>query len=317
MWSLYPDPQTVIDEYFFSHIAGYVLTGGAVLSADDTECIFTYNGTSITVKKPLRGYTSIVKMPLYYSRRADGSIGIFDAGTAYDRRVAECTFEHDQEDHNKLIGFFTDTTLGRGNNVTLTLGSGSGWFPFGPDLGDVGDFTIKLIDMQPSGQSMHPYKYWTTGMRFSYISGPSPSYSIPSVTDWGNLQIGTVQNLRYPESTFNTKYNYAIGNYVAMDGNVQSIDLGNDADSYETQFILPGTQSGIANVINYLINTPRNPAYKTYDNFNVITQINNFIFGEENASSGTYPVQLLSNELVVKHINHDQFELDLKLKLVS
>jgi hypothetical protein len=99
----------------------------------------------ITVDTPQWGYTSTLKLPLWYSERADGSIGIYDAGTSYDRRVCDCVFQLNATDTAILVAFCRNSARGRGNSVKMTLSSGSGFFPFGPDFGDPGDLSVQWI----------------------------------------------------------------------------------------------------------------------------------------------------------------------------
>ena len=273
------------------------------------------DATTIDLKTPLWKYETKIKMPLSYSQRADGTTGIFDAGTAYDLRTCKCTFLNDVTDHGALVDFLRNSLQGRGRDVGLSFPSGNGFFPFGPDLGDAGTFTIRVLDFEPSEQLMKPFKWWKDVLVLQLISGPTPSYSLPSVTEYGNLQVGNVTNFRYPQTTFKTKYNYAVNNTTLFSG-VDQIDLGENADSWAVTFGLTSTESACAVLTNYLMTTPRNPSGKTYNTFPIITQSNTFIFGEENSSAGSYDVLLIDGEFELIHVAHDIFETSLKVKQV-
>lgn len=279
---------------------------------------FTNGLNSVAVDAPEFGYECQVRMPLIFSERMNKTVGVFDAGAIYDNRFCMCRFLLNAADSLAFVTFFNDVTKGRGNDVTLSLGAtASGFFPFGPDLGDIGDFTVRLLTMKPSGQLLEPLRWWRLDATFLLISGPSPAYSLPSSVDYGNIQIGTIQNLRYPEGTFESEAIYSVENIPLSSPGAEVVDLGNAADSHRVAFTLNATQAAMANLVNYLVTTPRDSVNKTYNPFNIITQSNQFIYGIQNSGSGTYSSHLLSNVLSIKHNNFDQFDLDLNLRMVA
>jgi hypothetical protein len=88
----------------------------------------TQGASSITIKEPYFMYTSTLRMGLHYSR-VYGGYKIRDDGVAYDTRICNIdTWLLSEDDQFKLFNFLNDMSKGRGNNITLTLASGSGFF---------------------------------------------------------------------------------------------------------------------------------------------------------------------------------------------
>lgn len=275
--------------------------------------------TTLELDPPLWGYKTTIKMPLYQSERADGSVGVFDAGVNYDRRVCECTFQVNFTDAGSIIAFFRDKVLGRGNQVTLTLPAftpfdGCRWFPFGPDKGDYGVYTVQIVDLKPSGQQIDPFRWWNITMKMLYIDGPEPEYSLPAATDYGNIQIGDVSYLRYPESTFQSEALYNIDQRVLMGGSAGVVDNGYDADQWRVTFELSGTRKKFAELLNYLTVVNRNATTKLYPELNIVTQDYQFIFGRENSGAGAYSALLLNKVLDVTHVNFDLYKMQLSFQ---
>lgn len=290
------------------------------VSANDAE-------NRLEVDTPLWGYTTSVLLPLTYSQKGNGQVGVFDAGTEYDARVCKCIFQLDKTTAEEFIRFFRDPLAGRGNNIVMELpinasGERIGWFPFGPDYGDYGRFIVHVLNVKPSPQLMEPFLWWEIEIEIVYNSGPSPAFSLPSPVDYGTLQIGTVTTLRYPESTFQSTAIYGINETVLFGGNVGTVDNGAYADSWKTTFELQGTRSKITELINYLVTVPRDPINKTYSPISIVTLDNQFMFGLEGAAAdddggNTYSAQLLNKEIIVTHIDFDLYNVTLEFLMVE
>jgi len=292
-----------------------------------TSASYDTDNVTLELDTPLWGYTTTLKLPLEYAQRANGTVGIFDAGAVYDNRVCECTFQVNKTDAESIVEFFRDSLKGRGNNIDLALPaptgfSGCGWFPFGPDKGDYGHYTVHVMNMVPSQQLIEPLLYWNITLTIVFIDGPTPDYTFPTPVDYGNLQIGTVNYLRYPQNNFKVNSLYGLTEQLLYGKNVGVVDMGQPADTWRTTFDLEGTRSKITEFINYLVTVPRDTTNKTYSPITVVTQNNTFIFGMEGngtADDGgnTYTVQLLSKDIKIRHVNFDLYKVSLELLMVA
>lgn len=276
-----------------------------------TTITFSNGANSVTVNTPQYGYTARPIMSLKYARLSSPTYDIWDNGVSYDVRL--CTMSRfllNTSDQSNLNAFFSDASKGRGNTVNMALGSKStGFYPFGPDKGDVGTFTVKAINYDQTGQLLKPWKYWETDITFLMIT--APAYSLPAETNDGNLQIGTVTGIKYPQDAYNSTTEYAIDTLVTLGGSGYEVDRSTDADRYETSFQIEGKQNKIAALVDYIMVTAR------ASNFTMITSTDNYPFGHDKGGNGTYTVQLLSPELRIVHMGFNRFMVDFKLNFIS
>lgn len=274
--------------------------------------IFDDGSNTATVPNPQYGYKSVVKMPITHSERGDGTVGIYDAGTGYDRRMcSELTFYLTIAQQNSLNALFNDSSKGRGTDVELQLGTGSGFFPFLPDYGDDGNFDVRVINYEQTDRRHQPWGLFRTDLTLQMIN--SPAFSITDNLDDGNLQIGTVTGVKYPQGGYNPGVVYAIDHTVVMDGTAYDFDYGTTADTYEADFDISGNAGKIGSLINYLLSTtPRNNSYQ----FSCVFPSGTYPFGRDKGA-GTHTVQCLNKTFEVNHYEFDQFSFPLRLRWVS
>lgn len=268
----------------------------------------TYSGNSITIQQPYFGYSTEIVMGLHYSKTTSG-YKIGDDGAAYDYRICNIpVWMLDYTDQLALSDFFNDITKGRGNNFTMTLASGSGFFPFGADKGDEGSFTCSLLDHQKGGVIQQPYLQHENSFKVVLVT--APAYTPASAEDEGGLSIGTVTTLR-PFQVFPRPTNYQnIVREITRGGVVGSVDIGSTADFVETDIDLEMREGNCAALITYLTTT-RN------SQFNITGATNQYLFGIDYSYDGTYTVKNLTNRIIITHDNYDRFTTSLKLFLVS
>jgi hypothetical protein len=271
-----------------------------------TKITFTSNDSTAQILTPQWGYQAVISMSMSAFRGGAGEISWWDNGSTYDTRRCKASFKLNATDAGAIDTFLTDPARGRGADITLSLGStGSGFFPFGPDKGDRGNFVIRETAYSAGGQLHSPWLWWSADLEMAMVS--SPTYNLPSQSDDGNLQVGNVTGLRYPQAGYEPSAQYAVTNIITRGGQGYSVDRGQSGDVYETGFKLSGSQAKISAVVNHLVNTVRG------DNFNIVTQAKNFPLGRAKQESGTFQVKLASPDLVVTHTGFDKFELDLQL----
>ena len=122
--------------------------------------IFTCGTDTVEVDAPQYGYETELKLGLRYKEHAGAKWGIYDRTSAYDYRILKsATFQLSAADQALLNAFFLSPDVARGETVSMDLGDKpTGFFPFGPDKGDVGTFTVRVLSYVQSGMLLSPYK---------------------------------------------------------------------------------------------------------------------------------------------------------------
>ena len=267
----------------------------------------TQGGNTITVKAPEYGYDTTIGMNLHYSRVQNG-YKVGDDGATYDSRY--CTVPSwlmDSTDMLELSEFFNKLDKGRGQDFTLGLGSGSGFFPFGADKGDVGDFICSLWDHKKGGAMFSPFRYFQNSMTFYMVS--APAYSPGAAETEGTLSIGTVTTLRHPQTLPKPMHEQGIIRAVSRGGSVSSVDLGGSGDVYESDLDLTMKRGNCAALITYL--TGASSAGRAGD-ITVVSPSGSWLFGIDQLSAGTYTTKLLTPEIKIKHESTNRFSTTLK-----
>jgi len=257
-------------------------------------------------------------MPIAYASRRGEPYGTFDASTTYDmRKCLGASFDLTQSAMDDLADLLRDTDKGRGEDLTLQLGTTSGFFPFGPDKGDTGDFTVRVTNFTPGGQRHKPWLYW--GPTLDMVMVSNPAYSVSDDMDDGQLQVGTVTGLRYPQAGYRQSIDYAVQNTVTWDSTGHSLDMGANADGYESDCTFSGNTGKMGALVAYLVGTARGN-----DNVSFVASANNYPFGVDMGGSGSFTVQFLYTareddrvKLRMNHVSFDQWTLDTRMRFVS
>lgn len=272
------------------------------------EIAFTCGATEVVVNAPEFGYTSEVKLPLDFIRLDNGTVEIRDEGTKYDKRSCACECYLTTAQQVALNTLINST--GRGQDLVLTLPAGSGFFPFLPDKGDDGPFTVALqLDGTPAIQQA-PFKYFKCRLKLTN-TGSYPAYALPAEVADGPWTIGNVADLRMPPSLFipNQVYGVAVG--FTESGVSRYLDRGSGADYASTQFGLLCNESKAAALIYDLTSVQRASA------FNVTTADSFYAYGVDHTASAIYSVRMISDTITVKHNRYNEFELSLDLQRIA
>ena len=260
--------------------------------------------TGYNLPTPEWGYEVSINTALIHTEHLPYGYGIWDNGVVNVSRILKATWLLNATDTDTLLAIFDDINKGRGQSVEIKLGTEpTGFYPFGPDHGDVGDFDCRMINIDINSVMAEPWQYFKTEMTF--VEESNPSYSLPSEISEGDLQIGTITNLRYPPSMPKSRTRYGFSTQLAYDGTPYTVDKTNGFDYNATTLNMICNQSKAAALIDHLINTVRNN-YLT-----IISQSNNYIFGQPGGSNDTYTCQWLDSILNIKHTTYDRFEFDL------
>jgi hypothetical protein len=271
---------------------------------------FLNGANSITIPLPLYGYTVDISMSFKISVAADGTRTIWDdtAALVPDKRILSgCKFQLSASYQHAFQDFLTDETLGRCENIIMRLGATpTGFYPFGPDLGDVGDFTCRIIENETAGALFSPWLHFESGLSFTLVT--PPSYSLPDIVSEGSFQIGTVTGLRLPQAGFKVERENNFKTVATNTGAPYSIDGLTASDQYLTSWSQEGNASLAGALISFLKSTSGRGADIT-----IIAPTKYYMKGAENNSGGTYTTKLLSNVLSITHNRFDEFSIPMNV----
>jgi hypothetical protein len=221
------------------------------------EVTFTSGVTSITIDAPQYGYNCELVMGLHKARAANGNVTIYDDGSAYDHRLCHVNWSLDELDAIALSNFLGNTA--RGENVTMTLSNTkSGFYPFGPDKGNVGAFTVRPVSWSEGGWGMQPYGYFDISVDLLMVT--APSYSVPTGRTEGVLSIGTISGLRWPDPGFSPTPDQGLSHQISRSGVPYVEDRTHKAESWVVDFPLRSCTANAAKLIEYIVGTVRGNA---------------------------------------------------------
>jgi hypothetical protein len=263
---------------------------------------------SIQIPQPLFGYQVELSMSFKVIAAADGTRTSWDdtAALVPDKRtLSGLNFQLSYTDQAALQAFLNDAAKGRCETIILRLGATpTGFYPFGPDLGDVGDFTCGILQNAPGGALLDPWLHFPTGLILTLVT--APAYSLPTVVPQGNFQIGTVTGLSFPQAGFAVERE---NNWLTMATNTgvpYSVDGKTATDRWTSAFTNNGNASVSGALIAFLKSTSGRGADIT-----VVAPDKFYMFGAENGARGTYTTRLLDNKLVITHNRFDEFSVPL------
>jgi len=264
--------------------------------------------TTYTVNAPQYGYTVNVVLPFHFQKVSPKGYRVWDDGTAYGYRECECTFIASTTAAAALIDILRSATKFRGVPGIIRLAAGSGFYPAGPDYGDVGDFGASIIEFSPIESMVSPYKHTTIRVKFVVTSLPTPT--TPTPVAQGPLQIGTVTGLRFP-NTFGAIDNaYNLSAVTTRTGAVYSIAGRPESDSQHTTLKMICNASKAFQLVHYLTAHIRTGTVS-------ITCANSLLFGPENFAYSVFSCQMIQQEIRISHVSFNRFEFDLNFYLIS
>ncbi len=271
------------------------------------------DANEIEVSVPSWPYKTVLMFPFDIQKNEDGSYTSFDNGTAYDRRKCQCSFMLSAADMATLNDFLREdniaTTKGRAYDLTLQMDTDSGFFPFGPDKGDVGDFDVAFIIRKQKGIGDSPFLYFKVDVEILH-TGSYPAYVLPSQVKDGNFTFGTVTENRFPPAYFEPDNKYQYDATSLQGGTVEWMDRSEEADWYETSFTMISNESKCAAIMAYITATART------NNFTTVAPANMYMFGRDKGN-GTFTVQLIQENIIITHSEYNHFSYKLKLNYVS
>jgi hypothetical protein len=192
----------------------------------------------------------------------------------------------------------------QGDELTLDLGTEhTGFFPFGPDYGDVGEFTVVITAKKFTGVLQAPYLHF--GLQLEMVlQGTHDNVPIDPI-DEGILQIGEVTGLMYPQESIDNPYEYGIKSQVGAGGFTEHGNGG--YNKHVSDFILRCNTSKAAALAQWFT------LYARWEVFSVLTGANFYLFGVVRGD-GTYQVKQIEPTITIEHVNHEHFNIALRLQ---
>jgi hypothetical protein len=268
---------------------------------------------SVTIAVPQYGYTASLHMSIHTNdtREHNGRISFFDCGQAYDYRTCTIdTWMMPAAQKTALNAFLRDSTQGRTSNLMLQLGNNhSGFFPFGPDLGDVGNFTINITDRKQGGSLLSPWKYFSDG--FTMVMVSASSYSPAGGTRQGNFSVAGVDDLMFPQAGFKPESKYSVNTDITRNGTPYYTDGSQSSDYWLSKFDQELNTGKAAKLLTALANVRDG-------SMSIIAGSDYYLFGGDNYGAGIFAVKSLgsqttSNEIVInaRHVAGNRWTIPL------
>ncbi len=263
--------------------------------------IISVDDVNFTVDNPKYDYEVNIMPALIHTAMEPKNYGVWDNGSGNDIRTLGATWLMSAALTNTLLEIFNDLNKGRGISVTFKLGNESGFYPFGPDHGDAGDFGVRMTSINALPVMTAPWLYFNTQIEF--VEESNPAYNLPAEFDCGDLQIGSITGLRQPPDFPQSSTDYNFSTQITRDGSPFTIDKVTDAFTTTLAMVLRHNKA--AALIDHMMGTVRN------NDLTIVAQANNYLFGRENAGAGTYICQWLNEIIKIVHVRYDQFNFGL------
>lgn len=265
-------------------------------------------GNYIDFEQPEFGYKTEIRRAIE-SVESETGIELIDNGVEFDTRVCKVPrFLLDTGVNASGISEWISTFAGgMGKVLDLILGeTHTGFFPFGPDYGDAGTFQVIVSEKRFTGILQAPYLHF--GMELEMVLQSTHSRVPINEIAEGNLQLGEVAGLMYPQESINNPYEYGLKTEIGAAGHVEFSD--NSWNKYNSEFVLRCNTSKAAAVANYFSEVARSTA------FNMITGANFYMLGidREGVVGNTYSVKQTDSTIVITHVGHEHFNISLNLQ---
>ena len=282
----------------------------------DRKLQFDDGSNTLEIDLPIFNYQTFINMPLEIVELDNKQFEIYDHGQnaeTYDIRKCVCDFELNATDQNNLNEFFSNasaTPSTRGKDCIIRMKEYSGFFPFGADKGDKGDFTVAAFLIQTPKLSDDPFNYFECSVVF-INTGSYPAYSLIAEVNEGSFTIGSVTNNRFPPGWFEPKSVYANHPIIHRDGSSTWIDKSANGDGYTTDFTMYSNQSKTAKILQYLTSSNARA-----NSFQVTQDAKMYMFGRDKTNT-TSNVYLVQKEIICTHVNYNRFTFPLKFSFIS
>ena len=294
------------------------------------QCVFSSLDGSYTVNvnRPQYPYDVELHAPICITQASDGAYpdsSFFDPldptntyHGGYDYRIlVTSTWLMPSTQKAALNTFLRSVLGGRAQNFILSLGDNhTGFYPFGVDMGDYGDYIVRILSQDQGGVLASPFRWFEDQFAMVLVTPPSAPANILAQAQ-GALSIGSyATGLMYPQDGFKAKSIYDIQTDISISGKPYSIDSPIISDSWETEFQLDLNSGNMQNLIYQLFSVTR-----TAD-VNIVAPSGFWPYGADQGAGGTYQCKFLGSEhtdkeviLKMSNIGFNQWQIPLNFYL--
>lgn len=260
----------------------------------------------IEIPNPEYGYSvSLVMQIKSFESGCDWST--FDNGVLHDARILSIPGSlFSKEEYGELTDFLNDQAKGR-RSFEIELEDNSGFFPFGPDLGQSGKYKVHLLNRNSHGMQVDPWKYFASEFKFILEEGHGYVINYAARPE-GSFRIQDVSGLMFPQSGFKPIIKRGLRCDLTNGRLASAVDVG--YNKYEAEFELLANLPNAARLIYQIQTAIRGNIFwmncgKDY-----------WPFDKDKKDSGWFRCKLLpkNNEnlaIDIKHIEYDQFRIPL------
>lgn len=258
-----------------------------------------------------KGYKTIITLPFEIETLGDNTISIWDAGNLYDQYMCKGTLILTATEMDSLFAIYNNTD--RGDTVTLTDCISTGFFPFSPAVADT-SYEVYIDNIKNKGMVDDIGKLFRVNVellwKFPTAGGASTiSWNNPlAYCKEGSLTFANYSDIRFPGDGFSIEkgHDVSIQNYKGAEFYGVTFD-NKDTEWNLSEFSLVLRTNISSNIIYNLINTYRG------NSIPIEGKDNYYIFGKDKGDNTLFSVKTNTNTLELKHVNHDNFELDIEV----
>lgn len=253
----------------------------------------------ISLPTPQWGYETKITQAFRVGIAPNGTAKSWDNGQQYDTRQCKARFLLTASEIVAAHDFLTNEAFARAADFFLQLPVGSGFYPFGADMGDIGTYTVREVKYSRGSRLNRPYNRFYLDLSLVLVA--SPEYSIPAGVSQGDLAIGNVMGLPYPKVTPSYKKPWETD--VSSGGVPHTLDRGASAGYDTTEIEMEMNAQNAAQFLSYLTTFGR------AGDISITSPPNRYIFGSNWGASGTYIVRATSNEITADHVAWNRFRI--------
>ena len=270
---------------------------------------------SVVLPAPQWGYETIIDMNMNLDVSPEGKPKYFDYTSQHDKRKCKVSFYLTSSQSTAIYSFLQNESV-RCSDITMTMDSGSGFYPFGSDKYSL-TYDIRVLNHSRPGKLLRPH------MRFPFeiemlMVDTGTLLTIPAGRKQGNLTIGTANNLPFPKTPSENEFVYNSISEITLGGNAYSMDKGlvNDSDTgyWTSSLSLELNVYNMSKLLSCLVGFSRS------QNISIDCPKGFFMFGTEKSNSdgsGKYIVKQMIKKLNVAHSVYNRQKIELKFLLIS
>lgn len=258
---------------------------------------FSHGDHSAVINPPEWSYLPSVHLAFEIIELSSG-FSLWDNGIANDYR--SCSIDRAILTESEAIDIDEFMRTHRGEVVNMDLGTDSNFFPFLPDKGDTGVFTVQIMDRK-FGQ-FDQFSQFSKSIDILMVT--APAYTLPSVTEQGDFRIGLVDGLMFPQLGIDPSADYGIQHGVTYGGDYSNVDLGRTV--FTTNFTQRCNKGLAAQLIAYLTG-----ATGRFQDIQITSPAGYYLYGMENGSSGVYTGKMIQKVIECRHLDFEEFEIPL------